>query len=70
VSRQIHNCFPAFKIYDPDSGTIYFDERAAGEFPLSQLRRQMAFVPQDVIYLAAASKKILRMENQERVMKK
>ncbi len=35
--------------YEPDSGTLYFDERPAREFPLSQLRRQMAFVPQDVI---------------------
>ncbi|HEU4859874.1 MAG TPA: ABC transporter transmembrane domain-containing protein [Chitinophagaceae bacterium] len=35
--------------YEPDSGSVYFDERPACEFPLSQLRRQMAFVPQDVI---------------------
>ena len=35
--------------YEPDGGTVYFDERPAHEFPLSQLRRQMAFVPQDVI---------------------
>jgi ABC-type multidrug transport system fused ATPase/permease subunit len=35
--------------YEPDSGTIYFDNRPARQFPLSQLRRQMAFVPQDVI---------------------
>ena len=35
--------------YEPDSGTVYFDERPAKEFPLSQLRRQMAFVPQEVI---------------------
>lgn len=35
--------------YEPDSGTLYFDERPASEFPLSQLRRQMAFVPQEVI---------------------
>ena len=35
--------------YEPDNGTLYFDERPAREFPLSQLRRQMAFVPQDVI---------------------
>ena len=35
--------------YEPDSGTLYFDERPAKEFPLSQLRRQMAFVPQEVI---------------------
>ncbi len=37
------------QFYDPDKGTLYFDERPAREFPLSQLRRQMAFVPQDVI---------------------
>ena len=35
--------------YEPDSGTLYFDERPANQFPLSQLRRQMAFVPQEVI---------------------
>lgn len=35
--------------YDPDSGTIYFDGRPAHEFPLSQLRRQIAFVPQEVL---------------------
>jgi len=35
--------------YEPDNGTIYFDERPASDFPLSQLRRQMAFVPQDVM---------------------
>lgn len=37
------------QFYQPDSGKIYFDERVASEFPLSQLRRQMAFVPQDVV---------------------
>lgn len=35
--------------YEPDNGTLYFDERPAHEFPISQLRRQMAFVPQEVI---------------------
>lgn len=35
--------------YEPDNGTVYFDERPAKEFPISQLRRQMAFVPQEVI---------------------
>jgi ABC-type multidrug transport system fused ATPase/permease subunit len=37
------------KFYNPDQGDIYFDERSANDFPLSQLRRQMAFVPQEVI---------------------
>jgi ABC-type multidrug transport system fused ATPase/permease subunit len=42
--------------YEPDRGTLYFDERPAGEFPLSQLRRQMAFVPQDVILFGGSIK--------------
>ena len=37
------------QFYYPDTGVLYFDERPASEFPLSQLRRQMAYVPQDVI---------------------
>jgi ABC-type multidrug transport system fused ATPase/permease subunit len=37
------------KFYEPDAGKIFFDERSSNEFPLSQLRMQMAFVPQDVI---------------------
>lgn len=42
--------------YEPDSGTLYFDERPAREFPLSQLRRQMAFVPQDIILFGGSIK--------------
>ena len=37
------------RFYEPDSGNIYFDDRQAKDFPLSQLRMQMAFVPQDII---------------------
>ncbi|MDE3250342.1 MAG: ATP-binding cassette domain-containing protein, partial [Bacteroidota bacterium] len=37
------------RFYEPDAGTIYFDDRAARSFPLTQLRRQMALVPQEVI---------------------
>lgn len=37
------------RFYEPDSGRIFFDDRPATEFPLSQLRAQMAFVPQDVL---------------------
>src|SRR5436853_926437 len=37
------------KFYEPDTGKILFDERFSEEFPISQLRMQMAFVPQDVI---------------------
>ena len=42
--------------YEPDSGTLYFDERPVHEFPLSQLRRQMAFVPQEVILFGGSIK--------------
>jgi len=42
--------------YEPDSGAIYFDERPAHEFPISQLRRQMAFVPQDVMLFGGSIK--------------
>jgi ABC-type multidrug transport system fused ATPase/permease subunit len=36
------------RFYEPDHGEIYFDERRAKDFPLTQLRKQMAFVPQEV----------------------
>lgn len=36
------------RFYEPDSGTLLFDEKEANTFPLSQLRKQMALVPQDV----------------------
>src|SRR6187399_637226 len=42
--------------YEPDNGNLYFDERPAREFPLSQLRRQMAFVRQDVILFGVSIK--------------
>jgi len=42
--------------YEPDNGALYFDERPAREFPLSQLRRQMAFVPQDVMLFGGSIK--------------
>lgn len=37
------------RFYEPDSGKLLFDGRLATDFPLSQLRKQMAFVPQDII---------------------
>ena len=37
------------KFYEPTSGNILFDDKNATSFPLTQLRKQMAFVPQDVI---------------------
>jgi len=44
------------QFYMPESGAIYFDERSALTFPLSQLRRQMAFVPQEVILFGGSIK--------------
>ena len=44
------------QFYRPDSGAIYFDERSSDTFPLSQLRRQMAFVPQEVILFGGSIK--------------
>ncbi len=37
------------RFYEPDNGTIFFDDRPSDKFPLSQLRMQMAYVPQDVL---------------------
>ncbi len=37
------------RFYTPDSGGIFFDGKPASQIPLSQLRAQMAFVPQDVM---------------------
>jgi ABC-type multidrug transport system fused ATPase/permease subunit len=42
--------------YEPDKGVLLFDERPAGSFPLSQLRMQMALVPQDVILFGGSIK--------------
>jgi ABC-type multidrug transport system fused ATPase/permease subunit len=44
------------KFYEPDNGQISFDGRKASEFPLTQLRKQMAFVPQDVILFGGSIK--------------
>ena len=35
--------------YEADKGAVLFDERPAAAFPLTQLRMQMALVPQEVI---------------------
>ncbi len=44
------------RFYEPGSGLLLFDERPANEFPLSQLRMQMALVPQDVILFGGSIK--------------
>ncbi len=37
------------RFYQPDKGSILFDGRPAADIPLTQLRKQMAFVPQDIL---------------------
>jgi ABC-type multidrug transport system fused ATPase/permease subunit len=37
------------QFYQPDSGVVLYDGKDGNEIPLSQLRKQMAFVPQDVM---------------------
>ncbi|RYF97269.1 MAG: ATP-binding cassette domain-containing protein, partial [Chitinophagaceae bacterium] len=37
------------RFYEPDSGSILFDNRDVKSFPITQLRKQMAFVPQEVM---------------------
>ncbi len=37
------------QFYKPNSGDILFDEKPAADFPLSQLRAQIGYVPQDVV---------------------
>jgi ABC-type multidrug transport system fused ATPase/permease subunit len=37
------------RFYEPDSGMLLFDGRKASDFPISELRKQMALVPQDVM---------------------
>ena len=37
------------RFYEPESGQILFDGKPANSIPLSQLRKQMAVVPQDIL---------------------
>jgi len=37
------------RFYEPDSGLLLFDGKDASTIPISQLRKQMALVPQDVL---------------------
>jgi len=43
------------RFYEPDAGTLSFDGRPAREIPLSQLRKQMALVPQDILLFGVRS---------------
>lgn len=53
------------QFYQPDKGALYFDERAAASFPVSQLRRQMAFVPQDVVLFGGSIKENIAYGNND-----
>jgi len=44
------------QFYEPDNGVILFDEKPAKDFPLTQLRKQLAFVPQDVMLFGGTIK--------------
>jgi ATP-binding cassette subfamily B protein len=44
------------RFYEPDAGQLFFDNRPSTNFPLSQLRGQMAYVPQDVILFGGTIK--------------
>ncbi|MBC7383546.1 MAG: ATP-binding cassette domain-containing protein [Bacteroidia bacterium] len=44
------------KFYEPNRGAIYFDEINSKDFGLTELRGQMAFVPQDVVLFGGSIK--------------
>jgi ABC-type multidrug transport system fused ATPase/permease subunit len=44
------------RMYDPVKGQILFDGKPASSFPLSQLRKQMALVPQDILLFGGTIK--------------
>ena len=49
-----------FRLYDPDSGTVLLDGRDLRNFPLSELRRNVAIVTQDVQLFRASVRDNLR----------
>jgi ABC-type multidrug transport system fused ATPase/permease subunit len=44
------------RFYEPEAGSIFFDDHPASAFPISQLRMQMAYVPQDVLLFGGTIK--------------
>lgn len=44
------------QFYQPDEGKLLFDGKPAGSIPLTQLRKQMALVPQDVLLFGGTIK--------------
>ncbi len=45
-----------FRFYDPDSGTITIDGKNIKDYPLSDIRNQMAMVPQEVMLFGGSIK--------------
>jgi ABC-type multidrug transport system fused ATPase/permease subunit len=44
------------RFYNPDTGRLLFDGRPADDIPLTELRKQMALVPQDVLLFGGTIK--------------
>ncbi|WP_082886285.1 ABC transporter ATP-binding protein [Flavisolibacter tropicus] len=44
------------RFYEPNDGAVLFDNRPANSIPLSQLRKQIALVPQDIILFGGTIK--------------
>jgi ABC-type multidrug transport system fused ATPase/permease subunit len=53
------------KFYDQESGSILFDGLNSNDFQLTELRSQMAFVPQDVILFGGSIKENIAYGNQD-----
>jgi ABC-type multidrug transport system fused ATPase/permease subunit len=53
------------KFYDQESGSILFDGKNSNDFQLTELRSQMAFVPQDVILFGGSIRENIAYGNQE-----
>ncbi|MGB1041436.1 MAG: ABC transporter ATP-binding protein [Flavobacteriales bacterium] len=51
------------QFYTPNYGTIYFDGKSAGEYELSELRNEMAIVPQEVILFGGTIKENIAYGN-------
>lgn len=44
------------QFYQPDAGSLYIDGKPANSYPLTQLRKQIAFVPQEVLLFGGSIK--------------
>jgi len=53
------------RFYEPDAGNIKFDHMDAQTIPLTQLRKQMAYVPQDVLLFGGSIKENIAYGNPE-----